>query len=163
MNSESLSPDIQPWLTILEATPRRIASAVEGFENARLHFKLDESVWSANDILAHLRACADVWSKSMTSMIEQDHPTLRYVSPRMWIKKTDYLTLEFHPLLLIFTAQRSDLVTWLKALSPEQWARGATFTGTTQGRNHNVFTYMRRMAQHELVHCEEIEALLKES
>jgi hypothetical protein len=157
-----ISPaETQTYLTFLEATPHRLASASDGIESARLHFKPDENTWSANDILAHLRTCADLWSKSMTAMIEQDWPTLRYVSPRTWVKKTGYLALEFHVSLMAFTAQRSDFVAWLKTLSMQDWSRGATFTGTTQGRNHTVFTYMRRMVKHEIVHCEQIEALLK--
>lgn len=153
--------DIQTWLTTLEATPRRIATAADGLENARLHFKLDKNDWSANDLLAHLRACADVWGGSMAQMIAQDHPTLRYVSPRTWIRKTNYPTLEFHPSLLAFTAQRETLVRSLKTLSIPDWSRGAAFTGTTLGREETVFRYARRMALHELTHCEQMEALLK--
>lgn len=154
-----LPTDIQTHLTTLESTPRRIAAATNVIESTRLHFRADESDWSANDILAHLRACADVWGKSMVAMVEQDHPTLRYVSPRTFIKKTGYLALDFQPSLLAFTAQRNALLVWLKGLSPEQWLRSASFIVNTQGRNHNVFTYAQRMAQHELVHCEQIEAL----
>ena len=152
--------DIQTWVSALEATPRRIAVAADGVENARLHFRPDKKTWSANDLLAHLRACADVWGGSMMQMIVQDHPTLRYVSPRTWIKKTNYPTLEFHPSLLAFTVQRETLIQSLKALSIPDWSRGATFTGTTLGREETVFRYARRMALHELTHCEQIEALL---
>ncbi len=40
-----------------------------------------EEDWSAKDILAHLRTCADVWGKHIVIMMMQDHPTLRYISP----------------------------------------------------------------------------------
>jgi hypothetical protein len=36
-----------------------------------------EGAWSPNEILAHLRACADVWDGGIQAMIERDHPTLR--------------------------------------------------------------------------------------
>jgi hypothetical protein len=75
------SPDeIGKVLKLLAKTPRRIASMSKGVENARLHFRPGEKVWSANDVLAHLRSCADVWGKSITAMLAQDHPTLRYLS-----------------------------------------------------------------------------------
>jgi hypothetical protein len=153
--------DIQTFLEILTATPQRLASASAGLENARLYFKPNQKAWSANDILAHLRACADVWGKSMAAMLMQDHPTLRYVSPRTWIRKTDYPKLEFRVSLLAFTLQRDDLLKSLKPLTIVEWSRAASFTATTLGRQETVFSYARRMALHESVHCQQIEALLK--
>jgi len=95
------------------------------------------------------------------AMIAQDHPTLRYVSPRTWIRKTDYLELEFHQSLVAFTRQREELVKSLEPLAITDWSRGATFTGTTKGREQTVLSYAQRMTQHENEHCEQIEALLK--
>jgi DinB superfamily len=155
------SAEIEEVLQLLAETPRRIASASTGLENARLHFKADDKAWSANDILAHLRSCADVWGKSILAMIAQDNPTLRYVSPRTWMPKTDYLTQEFHLSLQAFATQRTDLVQSLKALAIEDWSRTATFTGTVKGREQTIFSYARRIAVHENEHCEQIEALLK--
>jgi len=154
-------PEIETFLPLLAATPNRIAAATRDVENTRLHSRADENTWSANDILAHLRVCAELWTKSMIAMLEQDHPTLRYVSPRTWINKTNYRELDFHESFAAFAAQRSELLKLLGSLSIQQWSRGVDFTGNTQGRNHNVFTYMRRMAQHENEHCAQIEALLR--
>ena len=153
--------DIETFLETLTLTPQRLASASAGLESARLHFKPDKKAWSANDILAHLRACADVWGKSIAAMLEQDHPTIRYVSPRTWIRKTDYPSLEFRASLLAFTAQRDDLLKRLQPLALEDWSRAASFTDNTPGRQDTVFSYARRMALHERGHCEQIEALLK--
>ena len=154
-------PAIAQSLDLLAATPLRIAAASRGHTTARLHFKPDEDAWSANDILAHLRACADVWGKSILAMIAQDHPTLRYVSPRTWIRKTDYPGQDFHQSLQAFVQQRDDLLRALKALDHADWSRRATFTATTKGRDQTVLSYAQRMAQHENEHCEEIEAMLK--
>lgn len=49
---------IEQALSLLEAAPPRIATATAGLTQAQLHAKPDE--WSANDVLAHLRSCADV-------------------------------------------------------------------------------------------------------
>lgn len=153
--------EIESVLKLLAQTPRRIASASKGLENARLRFKLDEDAWSANDILAHLRSCADVWGKSIRAMIAQDHPTLRYISPRTWIRKTDHPELNFRLSLEAFVKQRNELLKSLKALKIEDWSRGATFTATTKGREQTVLSYAQRMAQHENEHCEQIETLLR--
>jgi DinB superfamily len=148
-------------LRLLAATPRRIASLSRGFEIGKLHFRPHQDSWSANDILAHLRACADVWGKSIVEMITRDHPKLRYISPRSWIRKTDYLELEFRGSLKAFTEQRRELLRALKGLAIEDWSRSATFTATTKGREETVFSYACRIAEHENKHCDQIEAVLK--
>jgi hypothetical protein len=85
---------------------------------------------------------------------------MRYVSPRTWIRKTKYLEQEFQSSLQAFIKQRNELVALLKPLPPEGWERGATFTGTTRGRNQTVFSYAQRISEHELPHLDEIEVLL---
>jgi hypothetical protein len=148
-------------LRLLAATPRRIASLSRGVEISKLHFRPHQDSWSANDILAHLRACADVWGKSIVEMITQDHPKLRYISPRSWIRKTDYLELEFRRSLKAFTDQRRELLGALNGLAIKDWSRSATFTATTKGREQTVFSYACRIAEHENKHCDQIEAVLK--
>jgi hypothetical protein len=153
--------EIESVLGLLARTPRRIASLSRGVENSNLRFRPHAGSWSASDILAHLRACADVWGKSIVEMISVDHPKLRYVSPRTWIRKTDYLELEFRESLKAFTDQRGELLSGLRGLATEGWLRSATFTGTTRGREQTVFSYASRMAEHESKHCDQIEAVLK--
>jgi hypothetical protein len=158
---EVSSAEIEALLRLLAETPRRIAWVSQDFGDDRLQVRADENAWSANDSLAHLRACADVWGKSIAAMITQDHPTLRYVSPRTWLKKTGYLELGFRQSLQTFAQQRNDLIKLLEPLAVADWSRGATFTGTTRGREATILGYVRRMTQHENEHCEQIEALLK--
>lgn len=153
--------EIEEALHLLAGTPRRIAVLTQGLAESRLQDKSDEELWSVNDILAHLRACADVWGKSIVTMIQQDHPTLRYVSPRTWMKKTNYHQLPFYESFAAFVKQREELLHILQSLPGEAWSRGATFTGTTRGREQTVLSYAQRLARHENEHCEQMETLLK--
>jgi len=150
-------------LDLLAATPQKLDAMSKGLVRTRLHFRSDEEPWSANDILAHLRACADVWGKSILAMLAQDHPTLRYVSPRTGIKKTNYLEQEFGVSLVAFTKQRVELLEALNSLGPEDWSRGATFTATTNGREQTVLSYAQRLARHESEHCIQVQNLLQET
>jgi len=154
------STEIEKILKLLAETPRRMASMTRGLENSRLHIKPDKDSWSVNDILAHLRSCADVWGKSIMAMISEDDPTLRYVSPRTWIRKTDYPEQEFRISLQALAKQRNDLLKSLKTLAIEDWSRAATFTGTIKGREQTVFSYARRIAEHENHHFYQIERVL---
>jgi len=153
--------EIESVLKLLAATPRRIASLSHGVEITKLYSRPSPDSWSAIDVLAHLRACADVWGKSIMDMISRDHPTLRYISPRTWIRKTDYLELEFQGSLKAFADQRRELLTVLKGLAIKDWSRSATFTGTTKGRERTIFNYACNIAEHEDKHCGQIEAVLK--
>ena len=150
-------PEIETYLHLLEETPQRLLKSAKSVDETRLHQRTSKEQWSVNDILAHLRACADVWGDSIAAMLAEDHPTVPYRHPRQWIKKTDYLELDFRESLKAFTAQRKQLLKALKRLSLEDWSRAATI----QGREHTVFTQARRMALHENIHCEQIESLLQ--
>src|SRR5262249_16949966 len=112
--------------------------------------------WSANDVLAHLRACADVWGGCIQKILAQDHPTLRAVSPRSWIRRTDYPTRDFRPSLQAYTAQRTDLLPVLCPLPQEAWSRPATVKGATRVRERTVLSYAEGMVGHEQLHLGQI-------
>jgi hypothetical protein len=149
--------EIEKYLKLLAETPHRLASISQGINNTRLHFSPDEKAWSANDILAHLRSCADVWGKSIQDMLARDNPTLPYVHPRQWVRKTNYLELDFHSSFQAFSAQRKELLNLLKDLTFAGWSR----TAMIKGREHTVFSQTRRMALHENEHCEQLASILK--
>lgn len=148
--------EIELALTLLAGTPRQITRIAHGHDDQQLHRKPAPEAWSARDIVAHLRACAEVWGRSIERMIKEDHPTIRYVSPRGWIKKTDYLDQGFRVSLRAFSESRTELLDTLRTLNPAGWSRRATFTGTTLGRDATVLIYARRIADHEVKHLEQL-------
>jgi hypothetical protein len=60
---------VEQVLTMLAETPPRIAMLTAGLAPAQLHSAPNDGEWSANDTLAHLRACADVWGSCIATMI----------------------------------------------------------------------------------------------
>ena len=85
-------------------------------------------------------------------MLSEDNPTIRYVSPRGWVRKTDYLQVSFRDSLRAFSSERALLVETLRKRDPIDWSRGATFTATTLGREATVLSYATRIADHEARH-----------
>ena len=150
------SPTIEQVLTLLAEAPPRIAAFTAGLIPAQLHVKPNHDEWSANDVLAHLRSCADVWGNCIEVIIVQDSPTIRAVNPRTWIKKTDYLEQEFQPSLQAFTVQRTELLAILKPLRPEVWSRSATVTGAGKVLERTVLFYAQWLASHERPHLKQI-------
>ncbi len=147
-------------LTLLAETPPRIAALTAGLAPAQLHTSSSQGEWSTNDVLAHLRACADMWGNCIVAIITQDKPTLRAVNPRTWIKKTDYLEQEFQPSLRAFAKQRTDLLTVLEPLAPEGWSRTATVTGAGKPLERTVLFYARWLAGHERPHLKQIKRIV---
>ena len=154
----NITPDeIERYLSLLSNTSRRLLKATQGFDDLRLQYKIDNKAWSVNDILAHLRSCADVWGGSIEAMLAQDKPTLPYHHPRQWIKKTNYPNLLFDESFQAFRVQRKNLLNVLNNLSFEDWSCSAII----KRREHTVYSQTRRMALHEDIHCQQIEELLK--
>ncbi len=151
---------IEQVLTILAETPPRIATLTAGLAPAQLHSSPSQGEWSANDVLAHLRACADMWGNCIVAIITQDKPALRAVNPRNWIRKTDYLEQEFQPSLHAFTAQRADLLAVLEPMAPEGWSRTATVTGAGKVFERTVLFYARWLAGHERPHLKQIKRIV---
>ena len=126
----SLSLTTEQVLTLLAETPPRIAALTAGLAPAQLH------------------------------TIAQDTPTLRAVNPRTWIKKTDYLELEFRPSLRSFAAQRADLLAVLEPLPHEGWSRAAIVTGAGKVLERTVLFYAQWLARHERQHVKQIERIV---
>lgn len=160
MTTADMHADAERILTTLAATPGLIAGIASGYDGAQLHQNPAPDAWSARDILAHLRACAVVWGRSIDRMLAEAHPTIRYVSPRTWIKRSDFLAQDFQTLLPAFTAERMVLLAALRPLDARGWRRGAAFTGTTLGKAATVLGYAQRIAEHEVGHLDQLRQTL---
>jgi hypothetical protein len=101
-----------------------------------------------------------MWGKYIVEILSEDKPTFKAVSPRTWIKKTNYRQQEFHPSLQAFADQRVDLLEVLKALAPEDWYRTATVTGAGRPRERTVYTYAQWLANHERSHFMQVEHIV---
>jgi hypothetical protein len=148
--------EAQKYLAIISETPQRIALLVKGVEEDRLQWRADPKSWSANDILAHLRSCADLWTHSIYAMLAEKEPVFSDINERKWAKVTRYAGLPFHKSLQAYSLQRENLVDVLGALAFEAWERSAILFE----RRHTVFTQTRRLAKHETEHLGQFEALL---
>ena len=151
--------EIEKYLRFISETPQQIARAAKGLEEARLQFRSDRKSWSANDILAHLRSCADLWTHSIYAMLAENEPAFSDINERKWAKVTHYEEVSFAESLQVFSLQRENLVRVLRALPFEPWERSALIFE----RKHTVFTQTRRMAKHEAEHCEQIISLLRDN
>lgn len=150
---------VEQILELLEAAPARIAGFSGGLTPARLLASPAPGEWSARDVLAHLRACADMWGGYIALILSQDKPTFKAVNPTTWILRTDYLALEFAPSFQAYAEQRAGLLAVLKPLPPVGWARTATVTGGGAPRVRSVYSYAQWLANHERSHYRQLEKI----
>jgi hypothetical protein len=153
---KSSAKEIDRILAALEEHPLRLAQHLS-LPADKLTFSPASKVWSPAQILAHLRACADLWTHSMYAMLAENEPMMSDINERKWAQVARYEKWPFADLLRGFSDQRATLIRVLRALPPESWERSALIAG----RRHTIFTQARRMDKHEAEHLEQIEALLK--
>jgi hypothetical protein len=147
-------------LAVLAATPTRLSALSEGLTAAQLRGAPAPGEWSANEVLAHLRACADVWGGNIVTILTEDGPALRGVDPRKWMQNTNYLDLGFQPSLSAFTAQRAQLLARLEPLPPDGWSRAARVSAWGQVYERTVLHFAERLARHERPHVKQIERIV---
>lgn len=154
------SRTIDRILSILSGTPPRIAALTGDLPPAQLLTPTEPGEWSARDVLAHLRSCGDVWGDYIMRILAEDRPAIKAVSPRTWIKKTDYLEQEFQPTFQAYAARRADLLAVLEPLPASGWSRAARVSAVGRVYERTVLDYAERMARHEQGHIRQIEGII---
>ncbi|MCA9987059.1 MAG: DinB family protein, partial [Anaerolineales bacterium] len=97
------------------------------------------------------------------AMINEDNPTMRYQSPRGWMKKPKYRDADFAVALAAFGQQRQVLIETLAALQAADWLRPGTFRATTpRNRDQTVLSFAARIVDHEGPHLAQVEKLVAE-
>jgi DinB superfamily len=155
------SRTVEEVLSLLTQTPPRLTEICAGVQAVHLHTAPVTGEWSANEVLAHLRSCADVWGDCIATILAEDKPTIRAINPRSWIKRTNYPELEFGASLEAFIGQRAKLLAVLQSLPPESWARSATITGAGAPLERTLLSFAYRLGVHERPHVKQIATAIK--
>lgn len=156
----SKSLTIDQVLTLLAEAPSRIAALTAGLKPAQLNNAPKPGEWSVNEVLAHLRSCADVRGDIIPTILAEDHPTLRAIDPRTWIKQTNYLDMDFRPSFEAFARQRAELLAILEPLPLAAWSRAATVTGAGKILERTVLFYAQWLAGHERQHVKQVKRIV---
>jgi DinB superfamily len=147
---------IDQLLDQLKEQLEAIAKLTADLPRGRLHRAPSPGEWSANDVLAHLRACADMWGGYIAIIVAEDRPTIRATNPTTWIKSTNYPDLEFAASFRAFAKQRAELLAIMRPLPKAARSRTATVVGAGRPLERTVLDYARRLANHERAHVKHI-------
>lgn len=149
-----MSPPITEVLEGLAAAPLRIAELTAGLPEAKLAQAPEPGEWSVVEILAHMRACADVWGGHIAAILADDNPTRRGINPRQWIKDKDYGS--FGPSFKAYKAQRAKLLALVRPLTEAQWSRTCVITGAGKPLTVETRFYATKLFEHERPHLKQI-------
>lgn len=145
-------------LTLLRDTLPRIAALIAGLTATQGQTRPHTQEWSLHELIDHLRACNTVWGKMITRILTEEHPTIRYISPRTWIRKAGYREVDVHEAFYAFTAERAHLLAQLELLPPEAWHRAATIKAT-KIHTRTVLYYADGIVRHEQAHLAQMEGV----
>ena len=144
-------------LALLRENASRLATLTDALPPERLHTAPQPDEWSPNDVLAHIRACCDVWGGNIGRILADEHPTFAGMNPRTWMQQTDYPQSPFEEALRAFSAQREELLSALDKLTPDDWERPASVTSYGQANERTLRSYASQLAKHERTHIRQIE------
>ncbi len=148
---------IKLHLQTLTETPPLILNCTKGMDETQLIAPLAPGEWSMVEIMAHLRACSDVWSYSIYAMYTLDNPQLAFIHPRDWAKKLGYAKLTFAENFMAYEVGRMNLLRILNGLKLEDWDRSAMFIG--KANTFTIFGETMRMALHEDDHSQQLKTM----
>lgn len=154
------SAEVADLVTSLASTVERIEAATMHLDAAQLVASARVGEWSPNEVLWHIRASADVYGEHIARILDEHEPRWRHVSPRARMKKTRYDQLSFADSLAAFKEQRAQLVSRLEGLTPGAWERAALVRVAHRDSDWRLTLQerVRGMANHEEVHCAQLEA-----
>jgi hypothetical protein len=146
-------------LRSLAETMARIEGVVRQLSAAQLGTSPAPGGWSPNEILCHVRATADVYGEHVSRILNEETPRWRHVSPRARMKKARYDQVPFAESFAAFARQRADLLAVLEGLAPEAWQRLALVNVPHREGEWRLTLHerIRGMAQHEEIHCAQME------
>lgn len=116
----------------------------------------DGDPWSPTDVLAHLRACDDLWSANITFLISGTPDRLRTTDPRDYLPTTGYASATFRAHLTTLTRSREQLMDQLEALPDERWLDAVPVPTWGQIYQRHVLYYADRLARHERTHIRQL-------
>lgn len=137
-----------------------IMQLTENLTETRWRWKPDPNEWCLLEVLAHVRASADLNQYRIFGILAVDEPVFPTIHPRLeWQMIVPYTQLSSEKSLLVYRLQREELLLSLQALDEAGWNR----TGAWDGRTHSIYLIARTMALHEPEHFDQIRMLVEQS
>jgi hypothetical protein len=144
-------------LAQLEEHPGRLAKVAAALSRERMNEEPCLGTWTANDVLVHLRCCAEAGASAVRGLTASDGSVVRFVGPRRLFDAVDYRERDFAENLRALTRQRPALLRLLRAVPRARWSRDGRTSDGGPARTRSIFDYGQWLARHERRHVEALE------
>ncbi len=145
----------QDPLTVLEASPGKIAALIAGKSDADLHRRPASGNWSIAEIVIHLSEVELCIGYRIRMILGSNGASIQAFDQDAWA--TRYPAMPVAPALETFRVLRSANLALLNSLTPEQWEQ----FGIHAERGKETIRHISRLnAGHDLNHLAQIQALL---
>ena len=152
----ALAADDDP-LSVLAATPARIASLIEGRTAAELRWTPDPARWSIAQIVAHLADAEIAGAYRFRQILASPGTAIPAYDQDAWARAQKSEASDAHESLAFFTALRAAQVRLLRGLGGEELDR---FGMHAERGKESVRRLMTLHAGHDRNHLAQIERLL---
>jgi DinB family protein len=113
--------------------------------------------WSAHEHACHLAHVHALFFSRLDQMLASPRPVITPYNPDQSDPDDLLLNMDLDQSLRQFEADRRQLVTRIRGLTPEEWARSASHG---EYSHYSVFIMFRHLALHDFLHAYRIEELL---
>jgi|SRR5258708_382808 hypothetical protein len=144
-------------LTILAATPARLAELTRGSPASELARSPTPGKWSVAEILAHLADVEMVIGYRIRMILSKPGTAIQAFDQDEWAKLSQYVSIPATRSLERQRVQRESNLTLLKALQAEQWGH---YGMHAERGKETVSRVVEMTAGHDINHLRQIEKIL---
>jgi uncharacterized damage-inducible protein DinB len=156
MNPE-MTRAVPDMLDALARAPAIIIPMVREVPAEALKRRPRPGKWSAHEHACHLAAVHPMFFARLALMREQDHPAIRGYQPDREQEPDALLAVDLDDALRRFAHDRAELVTRLRGLRRDEWARTAEHE---EYSHYSIFILFRHAVMHDMLHAYRIEECL---
>jgi len=141
----------------IEEAPARLRAAVAGLGDAQLDTPYREGGWTVRQVVHHVPdSHMNSYVRFRLALTEAE-PTIKPYAEKAWAELPDARTLTPEPSLRLLEALHGRWVALLRAMTPEQFARG--FVHPEHGRRQSLDQALQVYAWHGKHHAAQITSL----
>src|SRR5579875_1198004 len=155
-----MANDVSDLIDRLEASVRRLTWAMMDLDEDELTEAPEEGEWSPIEILAHVKACDDIMTGRIATILTHPQPApLANFDERAWAEIAGYTEAPVDQTLMALQRHRGEMVWQLRRLPADAWERAAQHE--TRGML-TLYDLVRTFLEHEEEHIAQLEDLFED-
>ena len=144
-------------IAALERAPALVIPLVRQADPAVVKRRPAPGDWSIHENACHLAEVHELFFRRLDLMLKETNPEIRSYDPGRDDPDDALLKLDLEDSMRRYAEDRGRIVTRLRALRPEDWARTARHE---EYNAYSIFIMFRHLALHDFDHAYRIEELL---